>query len=253
MAQPRYRETVTGFSSGSQESRDISTLLQSLETDLKRYQQGVSSLGSSEDGPRTREELAELRESIKEKFNTAQNDITQQRQRASPRDRVALEKLNKQVQQQFSRYKQLIDEHNKRRTTYPLESTTGYDNDYRSEVGSKYYPSQQTVLLDTTQADQREIEAEELRVLERDIVDLNDIFKDVAVMVNEQGEDINAIERNVETAGHKVERGNSQLKKAVELARSNRKLKFCLFGCCIAVAVAIILAVVIAVAVTQSD
>ena len=113
--------------------------MQSLETDLKRYQQGVSSLGSSEDGPRTREELTDLRDSIKEKFNTVHNDIAQQRQRfvvlilwnvtisvlfrASPRDKVALEKLNRQLQQQFARYKQLIDEHNKRRTTYPLEST----------------------------------------------------------------------------------------------------------------------------------
>lgn len=45
--------------------------------------------------------------------------------------------------------------------------TAGYDNDYRSEIGSRYYPSQQTVAVDASQAEQREREAEELRALER--------------------------------------------------------------------------------------
>jgi len=69
------------MSSGVEYHARCVQLLQSLETDLKRYQQGVSSLGSSEDGPRIREELVELRDSIKEKFNTAHNDIAQQRQK----------------------------------------------------------------------------------------------------------------------------------------------------------------------------
>ena len=43
----------------------------------------------------------------------------------------------------------------------------GYDSDHRSDVPSRYCPSQQTIALGTTQADQREREAEELRALER--------------------------------------------------------------------------------------
>jgi len=82
-------------------------------------------------------------------------------------------------------------------TLYIYLLLVGYDSDHRSDVPSRYYPSQQTISLATTQADQREREAEELRALERyyqskcsfeyllyllrDIVDLNEIFKDVAV------------------------------------------------------------------------
>lgn len=45
--------------------------------------------------------------------------------RAGPRDRVALDKLSKQLQQQLKRYKQLMSDHDKRRAAYPLEATAG--------------------------------------------------------------------------------------------------------------------------------
>ena len=42
--------------------------------------------------------------------------------RAGPRDRVALDKLFKQLQQQLSRYKQTVADHDKRRAAYPLDT-----------------------------------------------------------------------------------------------------------------------------------
>lgn len=55
-------------------------LLQSLESDLKRYQQSVTVIGTSQDDANIREELIELRSAIKNKFATASNDISQQQQ-----------------------------------------------------------------------------------------------------------------------------------------------------------------------------
>ena len=43
--------------------------------------------------------------------------------RAGPRDRVALDKLSKQLQQQLNRYKQIVTDHDKRRAAYPLDTT----------------------------------------------------------------------------------------------------------------------------------
>ena len=43
-----------------------------------------------------------------------------------------------------------------------------------------------------------------------DIVDVNTIFKELATMVHEQGEMIDSIEANVETAQMRVEEGTSQ-------------------------------------------
>jgi hypothetical protein len=47
-----------------------------------------------------------------------------------------------------------------------------------------------------------------------DIVDVNTIFKELATMVHEQGEMIDSIEANVETAQMRVEEGTSQLATA---------------------------------------
>ena len=47
-----------------------------------------------------------------------------------------------------------------------------------------------------------------------DIVDVNTIFKDLATMVHEQGETIDSIEGNVETAAITVHDGTEQLRQA---------------------------------------
>ncbi|KAK3094772.1 hypothetical protein FSP39_006030 [Pinctada imbricata] len=57
---------------------------------------------------------------------------------------------------------------------------------------------------------------ERIRQLESDILDVNEIFRDLATMVNEQGETIDSIEANVEKASSHVEAGTQQLSKASE-------------------------------------
>ncbi|KAA0183286.1 hypothetical protein HAZT_HAZT005692 [Hyalella azteca] len=54
----------------------------------------------------------------------------------------------------------------------------------------------------------------QIRQLEADIGDVNQIFKDLATMVHEQGEVIDSIEANVETAQVNVSQGNVQLASA---------------------------------------
>lgn len=53
-----------------------------------------------------------------------------------------------------------------------------------------------------------------IRKIESDIVEVNQIFKDLATMVHEQGEVIDSIEANVETASIQVHEGTAQLSKA---------------------------------------
>ena len=55
-------------------------VLQSIETDLKRYQQLVTIIGTSQDDGNIREESIEIRSTIKDKLTTAKTDIVQQQQ-----------------------------------------------------------------------------------------------------------------------------------------------------------------------------
>ncbi|XP_062848250.1 syntaxin-12 isoform X2 [Trichomycterus rosablanca] len=53
-----------------------------------------------------------------------------------------------------------------------------------------------------------------IRQLEADIMDVNQIFKDLAVMIHDQGDLIDSIEANVESAEVHVEHGTEQLQRA---------------------------------------
>jgi len=67
-----------------------------------------------------------------------------------------------------------------------------------------------------------------LRQLESDIVNVNEIFKDLAIMVHEQGETIDSIEANVDHTHQHVEQANIQLQKAKTHQSAARKKKCCL-------------------------
>ncbi|XP_018425504.1 PREDICTED: syntaxin-7 [Nanorana parkeri] len=94
---------------------------------------------------------------------------------------------------------------------------------------------------DITEDDMRLIEERESTILqlEEDIRGINEIFKDLGMMVHEQGEMIDSIEANVETADVHVQNANQQLARAAEYQRKSRK------KICIIIVVLIIVAVVL--------
>ncbi|XP_065311363.1 syntaxin-12-like [Dermacentor albipictus] len=67
-----------------------------------------------------------------------------------------------------------------------------------------------------------------IRKLENDIVDVNAIFKDLATLVHDQGDMIDSIEANVESAAVHVEEGVQQVAKARQHQERARKKMFCL-------------------------
>jgi t-SNARE complex subunit (syntaxin) len=84
-----------------------------------------------------------------------------------------------------------------------------------------------------------------LRKLENDIVDVNTIFKDLAVMVHEQGEIIDSIESNVEAARVTVNTATSSLQSAVKNQKSVRKKKVIFAGIIILVICILVLIIFI--------
>lgn len=88
-----------------------------------------------------------------------------------------------------------------------------------------------------TEDDLRLIQEREsaIKALESDIVDINDIFKDLGMMVHEQGDMIDSIEANVETADLSVQSATQQLARAADYQRSSRK-KICILLIVLAVA-----------------
>uniref|UniRef100_A0A670I2U6 Syntaxin-7 n=1 Tax=Podarcis muralis TaxID=64176 RepID=A0A670I2U6_PODMU len=90
-------------------------------------------------------------------------------------------------------------------------------------------PQTQVLEEEITEDDLRLIEEREsaIRQLEADILDINEIFKDLGMMIHEQGDVIDSIEANVETAEVHVQQANQQLSRAADYQRKSRK-KLCI-------------------------
>jgi len=76
--------------------------------------------------------------------------------------------------------------------------------------------------------------------LEADIMDVNQIFKDLAAMVHDQGELVDSIEANVETSSIRVNEGTEQLRQAERYQNKARKKKMILAAIGVVVLVIII-------------
>jgi len=86
-----------------------------------------------------------------------------------------------------------------------------------------------------------------IRQIESDVLDVNEIFKELGAMIHVQGEAVDTIEANVEKAAHEVEQGRDQLSLAQEYQKRFRTKLCCLVVILAAVAVVITIVVVLAV------
>lgn len=82
-----------------------------------------------------------------------------------------------------------------------------------------------------------------IRQLEADILDVNQIFKDLAVMIHDQGEMIDSIEANVENAEVHVNKGAAQLQKAVYYQRKSRK-RMCVLGMVLSLVLVVLIIII---------
>ncbi|XP_005986912.1 syntaxin-1A isoform X1 [Latimeria chalumnae] len=86
----------------------------------------------------------------------------------------------------------------------------------------------------------------EIIKLENSIRELHDMFMDMAMLVESQGEMVNSIERNVLNSTDYIEHATSETKKAVTYQTKSRR-KMILIGMCVAVAVLILITIIVVV------
>lgn len=88
---------------------------------------------------------------------------------------------------------------------------------------------------------------EELRKLEADIMDVQEIFRDLGAMIHEQQDVVDSIENNVEATAANVQEGNNQLLEAHQHQMKARKKK-----CIIIIIVSVVIVVIIIIIVLAS-
>jgi len=78
-----------------------------------------------------------------------------------------------------------------------------------------------------------------IRKLEGDIQDVNTIFKDLGMLIHEQGEVLDSIEANIDNAQMSVSEGTTQLSTAREYQSKARRKK-----CCLLIVLLVVLAII---------
>lgn len=103
------------------------------------------------------------------------------------------------------------------------------------------------IIIETQQARQAlgDIEArhQDILNLENSIKELHEMFLDMAMLVESQGEMVNRVEYNVDQAADYVQSAKIETKKAVRYQSKARWKKFVIFFCCLAL-IAIIIGIV---------
>ncbi|XP_072948097.1 syntaxin-16 [Epargyreus clarus] len=129
----------------------------------------------------------------------------------------------------------------------PSTSAQTYQEDDKNLDGmfQKQAMSQKQLMLmqeeNTKMVAERE---EEVNKIVRSIVDLNDVFKDLAHMVHEQGTVLDRIDYNIEQTQVQVQEGYKQLQKAERYQRTNRKMH-CILVLGITIVVLVILLIIV--------
>jgi len=261
-----YQSTPGGDSQNeySRFSQTVAANVQKISQNVNQMQRMVNQLGTSQDSENLRSQLHQVQHytnqlardtnnSLKELALLPQStNISEQKQRRMLRERLTndfSEALkNFQVIQRTAAQKE-------KESVIRARANSGLNGDPFSDGVSGRGPSNLIDLQSPQSQPQAMIQIEEecdlellrdreqaIRKIESDIVEVNQIFKDLATMVHEQGEVIDSIEANVEGASIQVHEGTGQLAKARDYQSRARRKKFLLI-----IILVIILAIVIAV------
>lgn len=158
-------------------------------------------------------------------------------------DRNTLDSTQILIEQHNEYSKSLQPKNSKNSSVFFEEEDQNIDEVFQKPSGSRM--SQQQLLMyeqdNTEMAMHRE---EEVNKIVKSIVDLNEIFKDLSHMVQEQGTVLDRIDYNIEQSEISVFEGFKQLQKADAYHRKNRKMH-CIFILCLAIIVLLILLVTV--------
>uniref|UniRef100_A0A4W5QCJ7 Syntaxin-7 n=1 Tax=Hucho hucho TaxID=62062 RepID=A0A4W5QCJ7_9TELE len=229
-------------------TQTIISNIQKITQQTSEIQSIVDKLGTPQDTTELRQQLQQKQQNVNHLAKETDRSVkqfgslpvtTEQRQRKIQKDRlitdfsnalVNLQKTQRQAAQKEKAFVARVRSESRVSVMFALG-------------GSPHLPHVQSQSQEVaiTEEDLQLIQEREtsIRQLESDITDINEIFKDLGMMVHEQGDVIDSIEANVETADLHVQNAIQQLAQAADYQRKSRK------KICILIVVLVVLAVVV--------
>ncbi|KAJ0609710.1 putative target SNARE coiled-coil domain, syntaxin domain, syntaxin/epimorphin [Helianthus annuus] len=256
------RKGYTGGTKQQDPTQAIASGIFQINTAINTFQRLVNTLGTPKDTPELREKLHKTRLHIGQLVKDTSDKLKKaseidHRAEVSASKKITDAKLAKDFQavlKEFQKAQRLSAE---RETAYspsvPQAIHSSRNEASETDASSGRSPEQQALLVESRRQEvlllDNEIAFNEAIIEERDqgiqeiqnqIGEVNEIFKDLAVLVHEQGTMIDDIGSNIENSHAATAQGKSHLAKASKAQRSNSSMT-----CLLLVIVGIVLLIVV--------
>ncbi|XP_063224310.1 syntaxin-12 [Bacillus rossius redtenbacheri] len=235
-------------------SENITTNIYTINTNWKNLERALKSIGTERDNQGLRDQVHVTQLSCNQIVGQTTRDLQRLNfivRRGDKQQKLQVDKLTndfKEAVQYYSKMQKQVAERMKvcllRRQSAEQGEGAGEEEEGAWLDEQAQLAAQKTRLrdleFDTGLLAERE---HRIRRIEGDVLDVNQIMRELAAMVHEQGDALNTIESNIENVHGHVEEGTSQLQRAAQYQNKYRKKVLIL--ALVAVVVAIIVTIVV--------
>ncbi|KAK3671859.1 SNAP receptor [Recurvomyces mirabilis] len=237
----------------------LSDKLFSLTSSISKLSNQIALLGTRRETDRVRERVTELLESTSEGFKDIGEGLRKVNSwhDVGPSQKYTQGKLNQEFKASLTEFQGLQRQALEKQRATASAAKAALDSDPSNTEGTATTDQgqqsqaqlQQPRLADQSEVDFQEsliIEREsEIRNIEQSVGELNELFRDVAHMVHEQGGQLDLIDANVVQTRDDTQNADGQLRTASRHQRSARGKACCLLVILVVVLTIIILAAVL--------
>ncbi|KAK3055222.1 SNAP receptor [Extremus antarcticus] len=233
---------------------ELSDKLFSLTSNIGRLASQIALLGTRRETDRVRERVQDLLQETGDGFKDVGEGLkkVQAWHDLGPSQKYTQGKLNQEFKASLTEFqslqRQALDKQRAARTALEQEQETGTSPEASTQQ-QQQLQQQKPVLADQSEVNFNEsliVEREsEIRNIEQSVGELNELFRDVAHMVHEQGQSLDIISENVVQTRDDTQNADQQLRTASRHQKSARGKACCLLIILVLVLAVVILAVVV--------
>ncbi|KAI9716005.1 MAG: hypothetical protein M1812_005639 [Candelaria pacifica] len=232
----------------------LSDKLFTLTSNIARLSNQIALLGTKRDTDRVRERVHDLLEETRDGFKDIGEGVkkVQSWEDVSPSQKYTQQKLTREFQASLSEFqvtqRQAVEKQRASataaRTALDEQGTSPSDEQQGGQQQQQEQEQEQLRLASQDEVDFQEsliVEREsEIRNIEQGVGELNELFRDVAHIVHEQGAQVDLIDANVEGVRTDTQGADLELRSASRYQKNARNK-----ACCLLLILAVVLTVVI--------
>ncbi|RDW57129.1 SNAP receptor PEP12 [Aspergillus mulundensis] len=236
-------------------TESLSNQLFTLTSNITRLSDQIALLGTKRDTERVRERVHNLLEQTRTGFRDVGDGVkkVQNWEDVNPSQKWTQQKLSTEFKATLEEFQTVQRRALEKQRASAVAARTAVDEAEHATEGGTQQQQQQLLEEQPRLANQDEVDFQEALIIEREaeirnieqsVGELNELFRDVAHIVNEQGEQLDTISGNVENVHANTQGANVELRSASRYQKNARTK-----ACCLLIILAVILAIIILAAV----